>query len=294
MPVTFQSFTRSTLMRKIFLYSVLLVTIWIVLARCFIMKERISDKKGKNWFKNKNVVLTTKDTVIDGRHIHYAMAGNGSLPTLVFIHGSPGSWFHYMKFMYDSDMLKKFRVVSFDRPGFGYSDFGKPMHLQDQSKLLLRVIETLKTDKPLYLAGHSMGGPVVAQIAAYKPELFEKIILMAAAIDIKMEAKETWRHIMEVRPLYWCLPGAFAPSNTELLWLKKDLGPLADDLKKITCKVLFIHGDKDTWVPIKNIAFGKQMMINAKSIDADTLRGADHQIPWKRRDEIKEILLGLY
>ncbi|MEP6674015.1 MAG: alpha/beta hydrolase [Ferruginibacter sp.] len=272
--------------------SVLLL--WILLSQCFIMKERISDEKGKSWFKAKHVELITKDTLIDGHHIHYAMAGNENLPTLIFIHGSPGSWFHYMKFMYDSALLTKFRMVSFDRPGFGHSDFGKPMHLQDQSRLLLRVIETLKTDKPLYLAGHSMGGPVVAQIASYKPELFEKIILMAAALDVKEEEKETWRHIMEVRPLYWFLPGAFAPSNTELLWLKKDLGPLGEDLKKITCNVLFIHGDADTWVPIRNIAFGKTMMIHAKSIAADTLRGADHQIPWKRREEVRDILLGLY
>ncbi len=291
--VTFSYFKRLTLRMKIISTTILLLITWIILARCFIMKERISDEKGKQLFKNKNVELITKDTLIDGRHIHYAIAGDPNLPTLVFIHGSPGSWFHYMKFMYDSALLTKFRIVSFDRPGFGHSDFGKPMHLQEQSKLLLRVVETLKTDKPLYLAGHSMGGPVVVQMAAYKPEIFETIILMAAAIDIKQEAKEIWRQIMETRPLYWCLPGAFAPSNTELLWLKKDLGPLTNDFSKITCKVLFIHGDKDTWVPIQNIAFGTQMMVNAKSITADTLRGADHQIPWKRREEVRDILLKL-
>jgi pimeloyl-ACP methyl ester carboxylesterase len=65
-------------------------------------------------------------------------------------------------------------------------------------------------------------------------------------------------------------------------------------MKKITCDVHFIHGDKDTWVPIKNVAFSKKMMINAASITADTLHGADHQIPWKRREEVRDILLGLY
>jgi hypothetical protein len=34
-------------------------------------------------------------------------------------------------------------------------------------------------------------------------------------------------------------------------------------------------------------------MVNAASISADTLHGADHQIPWNRRDELKTILLGL-
>lgn len=279
---------------RIFFSVALMLLLWIFLGRCVIMQNRISDAKGRRWFKAKNVDLTIRDTLIDGRHIHYAMTGDVNLPTLIFIHGSPGSWFHYMKFMYDSALLKKFHIVSFDRPGFGYSDFGKPMHLAEQSKLLLRVIETMKNDKPLFLAGHSMGAPIVAQMAIYKSELFTKIVLIAAPIDAKQEAKETWRHLMEIRPLYWCLPGAFAPSNTELLYLKKDLIPFADELKKITCPVLFIHGDKDTWVPIQNIAFGKRMMINAKSIMADTLHGADHQIPWKRRDEMRDILLQLY
>jgi hypothetical protein len=46
-------------------------------------------------------------------------------------------------------------------------------------------------------------------------------------------------------------------------------------------------------VPIQNIAYGIRMMVNAASIKSDTLRGADHQIPWKKREEFKKILLGL-
>jgi hypothetical protein len=35
-------------------------------------------------------------------------------------------------------------------------------------------------------------------------------------------------------------------------------------------------------------------MTNAVTINADTLYGADHQIPWKNMDELKKILSGLY
>jgi pimeloyl-ACP methyl ester carboxylesterase len=98
---------------------------------------------------------------------------------------------------------------------------------------------------------------------------------------------------MNVKPFYWALPGAFGPSNKELLYLKKDLIPLQRDFAKVTCKVHFIHGDKDTWVPIKNIAYGTKMMIHAASISADTLRGADHQIPWKNKEAFTDILLRL-
>lgn len=280
-------------MRKIFLYSLLLVSIWILLAQCFILKERWTDKKAYSVFKSRNVPLQLHDTVIANRHLHYAISGDDLLPTLVFIHGSPGSWMHYMKYMWDEDLRKKFRIVAIDRPGFGYSDFGKALHLQEQCKIILPVLESLKTDQPLYLVGHSMGGPVVVKLAAENPALVKTVVIVAGAIDISQESKETWRRIMNVRPLYWCLPGAFGPSNTELLYLKKDLVPLQNDFKKITANILFVHGDKDTWVPIQNIAFGKKMMINAASITSDTLHGADHQIPWKNREELKNILMGL-
>jgi pimeloyl-ACP methyl ester carboxylesterase len=280
-------------MRKILLYAIALLSIWLLLAQCMIMKERWSDKKAYSVFKAKEVPLEMHDTIINNSHLHYAVCGVDTLPTLVFVHGSPGTWMHYMKFMWDSAMRKKFRIVAIDRPGFGYSSFGKAMHLQEQSNMILPVLQKLKTNKPMFLVGHSMGGPVAVKMAADNPTLIKTLVIVAGAIDINQESKETWRKIMNVRPLYWCLPGAFGPSNTELLYLKKDLVALQKDFAKITCHVLFVHGDKDTWVPIENIAYGKKMMTHAASLASDTLHGADHQIPWKNKDDLTKILLNL-
>jgi pimeloyl-ACP methyl ester carboxylesterase len=282
------------IMRRLLLYSLALLFVWVLLAQCFIMRNRWSDKKACRVFKSKDVPLQISDTVIDSRHLHYAVCGSDSLPTLVFIHGGPGSWMNYMHYMWDSSMRTKFRIVAIDRPGFGYSNFGKAMHLQEQCRIILPVLQQLKNGKPMYIAGHSLGGPVAIKLAADDPELFHTVVIIAGSIDVKQESKETWRHIMAVKPLYWCLPGAFAPSNTEILYLKKDLVPLQDDFKKITSDVLFVHGDKDDWVPIQNVAYGKKMLVNARSIQADTLHGADHQVPWKRYEELKKILLHLY
>ena len=280
--------------KKILILSGFLIVLALFLSRCVISKMRWSDNKGQRIFKNKNLSFFIYDTIINGHHIHCAITGNDTLPTLVFIHGSPGSWFHYMKFMWDADLLKKFRIISFDRPGFGYSDFGHAMHLQEQCKLLLPILQKLKKESPMYLCGHSYGGPVVAKLAADTPDLFKTIIITAGALDPDLEKKETWRHLMDKKPLFWFLPGAFQQSNSELLYLKEDLKPLAKDLSKIKANVLFIHGDEDTWVSIENIAYGQKMMINATSLKADTLHGADHQIPWKNKEEFKQILLNLY
>ena len=282
-------------MRRTILYSACLIFLWLVLAQCFIMRNRWSDNKAYRVFKAKDVSLTIYDTIIKERHLHYAVCGNGdSLPTLVFIHGSPGSWMNYMKFMWDSSMRKKYRIVAIDRPGFGYSDFGKAAHLQEQCAMIMPVLQKLKTRQPMFLVGHSMGGPILVKLAADNPSLFKMIVIVAGSIDVNQEKTETWRKIMAHYPLYWGMPGAFGPSNTEILYLKKDLVPLQNDFKNITCNVLFVHGDEDTWVPIGNIAYGKKMMIHAKSIVAYTLFGAGHNIPWERTVEFKKILLSLW
>jgi pimeloyl-ACP methyl ester carboxylesterase len=282
------------MIRKFFIWLALLIFVVLFLNRCVICKMRWNDKKAQKVFKSRNVPIILNDTLIGGHTIHYAMTGNDSLPSLVFIHGSPGSWFHYMKFMWDAELLKKFRIITIDRPGYGFSGFGDAMHLQDQCKLILPLLQKLKTEHPMYLCGHSYGGPVVAKICADAPDLFKTVIIVAGSLDPGLEKKETWRHIMDKKPLFWFLPGAFQPSNTELLYLKEDLKPLSADFHKITTNILFVHGDKDTWVPIENIAYGKKQMVNASSIKSDTLFGADHQIPWKRREEFKNILMTLY
>jgi hypothetical protein len=85
------------IMRRTLLYNFILLAVWLLLAQCFIMRNRWSDNKAYKVFKTKNVPLTIYDTVINERHLHYAVCGSDSLPTLVFIHGSPGSWMNYMK-----------------------------------------------------------------------------------------------------------------------------------------------------------------------------------------------------
>src|SRR4030095_5893016 len=281
-------------MRRLIIYLVGLLFIWLFLSQCFIFRNRWSDKKSIKIFSSKHIPFVIHDIVINKRHLHFAVSGSDTLPTLVFIHGSPGSWMNYAKYMWDPSLLKRYRMIGIDRPGFGYSDFGKPLHLQEQTAIISAVLVSQKNDLPMFLFGHSLGGAVVAELAALDPDRYKGIVIAAGALDVSLEKKETWRHIMNVKPLYWFLPGAYGPSNTELLYLKKDLVQLQNEFMNINCEVHFIHGSKDTWVPIGNMAYGMKMMINAKIVTADTIVGADHHIPWKNIDEIKAVLLKLY
>jgi pimeloyl-ACP methyl ester carboxylesterase len=231
---------------------------------------------------------------VDGHHLHYAMTGNESLPTIFFVHGTPGSWDAFEKYLKDRDLLHKFRLVSIDRPGFGYSDFGNPEHLAAQSQIISPLFAQLHNGQPMFIAGHSLGGPMIVKLVADNPGVFSGMVIISGSIDPAEEKPEKWRPILYKTPLNYFVPGALRPSNEELWYLKKDLVDLKKDFPRITCAVYFIHGAADDWVPPGNVEYGKKMLINASHVEETLIPGANHFIPWTKFNEIKQVLLKLY
>jgi pimeloyl-ACP methyl ester carboxylesterase len=255
------------------------------------MTFRKADKEMISLFQQRGVQLRTATQKVEGRNIHYATTGNDNLPTIVFIHGTPGSWDAFAGYMQDSLLLRQYRMVSIDRPGFGYSDFGNPEHLLRQSELISPVLEKLNNGMPMYLAGHSLGGPLIIQLAADNPSLIAALVMIAGSVDPAEEKPEKWRPILFNTPLNLLVPGAFRPSNKELWYLKKDLVQLQPEFANINCPVYFIHGAADTWVPPANIDYAKKLLVNAKSIHELIIPGANHFIPWTKFTQIRDVLL---
>ncbi|MGL6268777.1 MAG: alpha/beta fold hydrolase, partial [Chitinophagaceae bacterium] len=173
----------------IFLLAILFA--WVILAPgCMTFSK--SDQKAQAQFKRKGLELKTANLKVNNRNIHYTRVGNDSLPTLIFIHGSPSSWTAFEDYMQDSALLFHFRMISVDRPGFGSSDFGEAVNLAEQSLLLLPILDAEKNGKPVYLAGHSLGGPLVVKIAADYPTALKGIMIISGSIDPALEPAEKW------------------------------------------------------------------------------------------------------
>jgi len=257
------------------------------------MKFRMSDSEAKEKFSKNNVTLTTESIKVDGFEMHYAKTGNDTLPALFFVHGSPGGWKSFERYMQDKDLLNKFRMISVDRPGFGYSSFGDAKNLDEQSKLISPLVRSFQNGKPMYAVGHSLGGPMIVKLQIDNENLFTGLVLLAGSVDPNEEKPERWRFIVKGSPLQYFLPGAFRPSNEELVYLKKDLKYLDKEWEKVSCPVWIIHGDKDTFVPVGNVDYAKKKLTKAKSVEVKILPGAKHFIPWEQYEEIKTILLKL-
>jgi pimeloyl-ACP methyl ester carboxylesterase len=279
--------------KKIILVVVLfLCTFWLVQAQRT-MQFRETDEDAKKEFEQRGITLVTKTIQVSNSHLHYVQVGNDTLPTLLFVHGSPGSWNAFKSYLQDKDLSKHYRMIAIDRPGFGFSDFNNAKNLTEQSHLISFLFDSIKGAKPIFLVGHSLGGPLIIKLYLDNPELISGLVILAGALDPNAEKPEKWRPILFKTPLNYFVPGAMRPSNEELWYLKKDLKELDKELDKVFCRVWIIHGDKDDLVPISNVDYAKQKLTNVKTLDIKVLPRANHFIPWTHFKEIKELLLSI-
>ena len=268
------------------------IAIWIIFAQSC-MKFRIEDSKARTEFEQRGLRISFLNLKEDAISLHYAKTGSDTLPTLFFIHGSPGSWDAFKGYMMDTGLLNHFRIISVDRPGFGYSNFGSAYHLKDQAQMINKVIEKENNQKPAHLIGHSIGGPVIIQLAQDYPKEFASLTILSGSISPKDEPKEYWRYIFTYSPLGLLMPGAFKPSNDEIVYFKKDLYRIDAGYGALNMPVTFIHGDADKFVTVKNVDYGKNKLQNNPGLKIIIIAGAGHFIPWEHYDLIKQHLLTL-
>ena len=284
MPITFHFKKRYIVYSLVFFYIVMCQS-------CMTM--RFSDKETTKFFATSKTPFQDKTITFEGFKIHYVATGNAQNPTLFFVHGSPGSWNAFKEYLQDTLLLKKYRMIAIDRPGFGSSNFGDAQNLSVQSQRISEFIKKIDNKKPLILVGHSVGGPVVTKLVVDHPLWYSRLVILAGSLDPKAEKPEKWRTVIKVSPLRYLIPGALRPSNDELWWLKQDLVALEPELNKITCDVTIIHGTKDVLVPYSNVAFMKKKFVNAKSIDVITIEKANHFIPWSHYEIVRNALLKM-
>ena len=121
---------------------------------------------------------------------------NSSEKPLVFlIHGYTGSKENWLLVM--RELGKKYRVIAPDLPGWGETtrlenhDYG----VISQSERLARFIDSFN-ETPSILVGHSMGGHISGLVAAKKPELISKLVLMSAA-GVEFEQNDFARSVLK-------------------------------------------------------------------------------------------------
>ena len=116
---------------------------------------------------------------VNGVKIHYELAGSG--PDVILIHGALGN-LRDMTFDLKDKLTKRYRVIAFDRPGFGYSDPlpNGDVSLDAQAQILQAAAKQIGVTNPIVL-GHSYGGAVVMEWALHPDILPPAAIVLVSA-----------------------------------------------------------------------------------------------------------------
>jgi pimeloyl-ACP methyl ester carboxylesterase len=115
---------------------------------------------------------------VDGVRLHYIEKGEG--PTLVLLHGNGvlANDFEHSGLL--DRAAENYRVIVFDRPGFGYSERprSKVWTPQAQARLLRHALQELDVDSAIVL-GHSWGTLVALSMALDAPDFVRGLVLLS-------------------------------------------------------------------------------------------------------------------
>jgi pimeloyl-ACP methyl ester carboxylesterase len=277
---------------RILIFALACFTLFILMHSC--MTFRMSPREVDEFFKSKNVAGSRHQYNVHNYTIHYAQSGDENKPLVLFVHGSPGSLSAFIDFLADSVLLENALLITTDRPGFGHSHFGiAETSLEKQAAALKPILENHKNNRPIILVGHSLGGPVIAQLAMDYPDLADGLVFVAASLDPALEPDELWFRAPLATPfLSWVLPRSFRASNEEIYQLEPQLENMLPRWKEIKCPVIFIQGKKDQFVPAENADFAKKMMVNT-SVEIVMKDDMNHFVPWSDPQLIRQAILRL-
>lgn len=115
---------------------------------------------------------------IDGMRLHYVDRGRG--PALVLLHGNSVYLNDFIASGIVERLAENYRVIAFDRPGFGYSQRprNRAWTAAAQAQLIRKALTRLKADRPIVL-GHSWGTLVALELALAKGSDVSQLVLIS-------------------------------------------------------------------------------------------------------------------
>jgi pimeloyl-ACP methyl ester carboxylesterase len=164
---------------------------------------------------------------IDGVRLHYVERGNGR--PLVLLHGN-GSMIQDFESSGLIDLAAgNYRVIVFDRPGFGHSS--RPRNViwtpEVQADLLRKALDRLSVQRAIVL-GHSWGASVALALAIRYPSFVEALVLASGYYFPTARADAAISSVYVIPAIGDAISHTISPILCRLLWpvmLRKMFGP---------------------------------------------------------------------
>lgn len=274
-------------------------SIAVFILACFAFDQfvqfRMSDAELQTFFNAHHLPAQIRYYQSGGRTIRYVAVGNDSLPALLFIHGAPSSLSVYQVYFEDTLLLKQFKMYAVDRPGYGYSGFGKPEpSIKKQAAMIRPILDRLnKTRHPVLVLGGSYGSSIACRLAMDYPQLVDGLVLVGPSLKPGAEKMFWFTPLIEHPALNWFIPRMFQSANTEKLHHRAGLENMLPYWKNIRVPVAYIQGGNDELIDTSNASFAWQQLRNAPYLDISFLKGEPHFRPYTARPVVRKKILDI-
>ncbi|WP_205510206.1 alpha/beta fold hydrolase [Longitalea arenae] len=270
------------------------------LLACFLLDKLVQHRKSdaalKRLFRKKQIDARIRYFNADGRMLRYVAVGNDNLPTLLFLHGSPGSLSFYAPLLTDPRLLQKFKMLAIDRPGYGYSGFGVPEpSIEQQANRIEKLIEGFGSiRRPLIIIGYSYGAAIACRILMNKPGIADGLLLLAPPIQPGKEKYFSVTPVLETPFIRSFMPRLLRSINTEKFHHYDELTQMLPYWNRIQVPVLYVQGEKDSWAYPANAAFARGQLTNVPWLRIHFLKNRGHFFTYTAQEIIQQKILELY
>jgi pimeloyl-ACP methyl ester carboxylesterase len=278
-------------MKKIYSFS-LVITLILAIPACLTMRK--SDNRIIRKFKKEGLQAQVKKINFEGKELRYVMSKpfNKDLVTIIFIHGAPGSNSDYEEYLTDKDLNQKANLISVDRLGYGYSDFGNSQTSVDkQAQSIQKLMDKLETS--FIVVGWSFGGPIAGQIALNRSNKVKHLIMLAPALSPKHERFFSAGKLAQRKITKWIVPTPFIMAQEEKMEHVKELRRLEKLWPTLQVPITYLHGSDDDLVPYDgNINFAKNTF-NDSLLTTKTIAGSGHIFPMTNMEVVKQVIMDV-
>jgi uncharacterized protein len=262
-----------------------LVLFLVALDSCSLVQFRYKDATILEEYHKKGLNASLKRYKVGNRTVRYLETGTEDQPSVLLIHGAPSSLSIFNPIMQDSLLWSKAKIYAVDRPGYGYSDFGKvEVSIAQQAALLKPILDSMVARKrPIILFGESYGGPIACKLAMDYPDLIDGIVLAAPSIEPGQETYFAISYPMRWWGIKYIFPRLLRLATDEKWAHKTELEKLFPGWKKIRAPVIYLQGMNDEIVNPSNAEFARKQLINSKQLDITMIPNQKHFMAWPQQ-----------
>ena len=254
---------------------------------------RESDKKLEQFFAKRNQQINIAYYPVLDRNMRYLYTeSNPQKPTILFIHGAPSSSSYYRQFLSDTTLRKEANLIAVDRPGYGYSGFGKPVPELDKQAYMIRpILDSLhKQQHPVLLVAASYGTSIACRLAMDYPDLVDGLLLLAPSLAPGEEKTYFASYVLESPLFTWAQPRMLHSANVEKFAHKTELTKMLPHWTSITQPVEYFQGEDDDLIYTTNAGFAKSKLVNTLSLNISLLPKRGHLIVFDEHTRIRKAI----